>query len=153
MKEDNTHKTNHSIMRVVALGGTLQALWNTVYNKFLVIGYIVSQWCACLFAYRTGKWDSNTSGHSGRMWRRMFMPGVNWRTQSCKLVIRSPGMDVNTKCEQAPTNLKWKWLGLSSLGNARTGAGCYKCHHFNIRTSPKSCTKILIKAGLMFLRS
>ena len=36
----------------------------------------------------------------GIMSRHMSMPGVNWRTYSCLLVIGSLGSDVGTKCEQ-----------------------------------------------------
>lgn len=39
----------------------------------------------CLCAYGAGKWDPITRGHSRCMRRRILMPGVNARTQSCRI--------------------------------------------------------------------
>lgn len=51
---------NRSVLRVAASEWTLQTLWNSVYDKFLIISAFLSirqmsQWYACSFAHR--KWD------------------------------------------------------------------------------------------------
>ena len=64
----------------------------------------LSEWCTCIFTYRDGKWSL----------RRMLMSGVNWRTQSCPLVIGSLRTDVGTRSEHSQVSgvavcAWWQW--------------------------------------------
>lgn len=56
-----------------------------------------------------GKWGWLPSGHSRRMRRRILTPGLNWGTESCPLVIRSPRTHINSRSQQGPLSLA-NWL-------------------------------------------
>ncbi len=111
-----------------------------------------------LFADGAGIWDLITSGLLRCMWGWIVMPALQWRPQSCPLVIKSTKMHVEARCQHAldsPTRAVHSTIFqlLASAVQFPTSNSLILCAFVSFQLSLSLCCILLSLKGVLVLSS